>query len=195
MIAAIVLAGGRAERLDGADKAAVEVDGRALIEAAYAAVAGAAPVIAVGPQTIARAGVVTVREDPPFGGPVAGVNAAVAELDRVQEQSPAAETWLLACDLPRAELIVAQLRDIPIPEDCDGVILRDSAGRDQWLAGRYRVASLRSALTALPDVRDVSMRKLLAVLNIRTVDDRVGAALDLDTWADVERYREQEKTS
>lgn len=138
---------------------------------------------------------VTVRENPPFGGPVAGIDAAIVELDRFHAQHPAAETWLLACDLPRAELIVAQLRDVPIPADADGVILRDATGRDQWLAGRYRIASLRAALAALPDVHDVAMRTLVASLKTRAVDDRVGAAFDLDTWADVEHYRDQETTS
>lgn len=189
MTAAIILAGGRASRLDGVDKAAVDVDGRALVDAAFAAVAGAAPVIAVGPDSVARPGVVVVREDPPFGGPVAGIHAALDHLDAADAPS---ETWLLACDLPRAELIVAQLHDVPIPEDADGVILTDADGREQWLAGRYRLSSLRAALDELPDVRDVSMRRLLAVMNLHTVTDRIGATLDLDTWNDVARYRSQE---
>ncbi|MBM7369306.1 molybdenum cofactor guanylyltransferase [Gordonia hydrophobica] len=189
MIAAIILAGGRASRLGGADKAAIDVDGRPLIDAAYAAVSGASPVIAVGPPSIARSGVIVVQEDPPFGGPVAGVATAITAL--ADTDSPA-ETWLLACDLPRAELIVAQLRDVPIPEDADGVILTDQTGREQWLAGRYRLSSLRSALDALPEVAGVSMRRLLAVMSIHTIADRVGATLDLDTWDDVEQYRDQE---
>ena len=189
MTAAIILAGGRASRLDGADKAAVEVGGRPLIDAAFAAVSGASPVVAVGPESVARTGVTVVREDPPFGGPVAGVHAALTRLDGPDAPT---ETWLLACDLPRAELIVAQLHDVPIPEDCDGVVLVDSDGREQWLAGRYRLSSLRASLDGLPDVRDVSVRRLLAPLKLHTVIDRVGATLDLDTWGDVNRYRDQE---
>ncbi|ALG85647.1 molybdenum cofactor guanylyltransferase [Gordonia phthalatica] len=189
MTAAIILAGGRASRLDGADKAAVEIGGRPLIDAAFAAVSGASPVIAVGPESVTRNGVTVVREDPPFGGPVAGIHAALGHLDTVGAPT---ETWLLACDLPRAELIVAQLHDVPIPEDADGVVLVDADGREQWLAGRYRVASLRASLDGLPDVRDVAVRRLLAPLNLHTVTDRIGATLDLDTWADVNSYRNQE---
>lgn len=193
MTAAIVLAGGRASRLGGTDKANLHVDGRPLIDAAYESVAEARPVIVVGPESIARSGVTVVQEDPPFGGPVAGIDAAFDQLP-ADDHTPS-EIWLLACDLPRASLIVAQLREIPIPESADAIILRDADGRDQWLAGRYRTASLRSALESLPEVRDVSMRRLVAGLNIHTVDDRLGAAVDLDTWADVEQYRKQEDPS
>lgn len=189
MTAAVILAGGRASRLDGTDKASVDVDGRPLIDAAFAAVSGASPIIAVGPESVARPGVTVVREDPPFGGPVAGIHAALACLDALGAPT---ETWLLACDLPRAELIVAQLHDVPIPENADGVVLVDVDGREQWLAGRYRLSSLRASLDGLPAVRDVAVRRLLAPLNLHTVVDRVGATLDLDTWADVNTYRNQE---
>ena len=46
--AAIILAGGRASRLGGADKASVEVDGRALLDHVLDAVEGCSPVIVVG---------------------------------------------------------------------------------------------------------------------------------------------------
>lgn len=190
MTAAIVVAGGRATRMGGADKANLDVHGRPLIDAAYAAVADADPVIAVGPASITRPGVRVVREDPPFGGPVAAVAAALTVLER--DSGSAAETWLLACDLPRAALIVAQLREVPIPDDADAVILVDDGGREQWLAGRYRVASLRSAVATLPEVRDVSVRRLVAALRVRTVPDRADAALDLDTLDELRQYRDQE---
>ncbi|MGB3709761.1 molybdenum cofactor guanylyltransferase [Gordonia sp. (in: high G+C Gram-positive bacteria)] len=193
MTAAIVLAGGRASRLGGADKANLQIDGQPLINAVYASLAEAHPVIAVGPESIAHPGVTVVQEEPPFGGPVAGLAAAFVELDGILDA--AAEVWVLACDLPRAALIVAQLREIPTPEAADAVILRDAGGRDQWLAGRYRIASLRSALDSLPDVRDVSMRLLVAGLNLYGVDDRLGATEDLDTWDDVAQYQHEEDHS
>ena len=48
--AAIILAGGRASRLGGADKASVEVDGRALLDHVLDAVEGCSPLIVVGPS-------------------------------------------------------------------------------------------------------------------------------------------------
>ncbi|MFF2273921.1 molybdenum cofactor guanylyltransferase [Agromyces sp. NPDC058136] len=182
--AAIVLAGGRAARLDGADKAAVVVDGRPLVDHVLAAVADSAPIVVVGPPTLARPGIELVREDPPFGGPVAAISAALGVLE-----ASAVETWLLACDLPHADRIVAALGDAPLPAGADALVLVDDAGRAQWLAGRYRLAALRDAVAALPAVDGASMRALLAPLRIATLPDRDDAALDLDTWPDIEQYR------
>jgi molybdopterin-guanine dinucleotide biosynthesis protein A len=180
MIGAIVLAGGRASRLGGADKAAVSVAGRALVDYAYAAVSGCSPVVAVGPASLARPG---VREEPPFGGPVAAVAAGVAALEPDEPD----EVWLLACDLPRAPALVAALAGAAIPTGRDGVVAVDGEGRMQWLAGRYQVASLRAALAAVGEVDGASMRRLLAPLRLREV--AVGdLAIDLDTWDAIAAY-------
>ena len=186
--AAIILAGGRATRLDGADKASVIVAGATLIDHVYAAVRGCAPIVAVGPDSISRPGIRVVREDPPFGGPVAAISAALAALDGTD----AAETWLLACDLPRAEELVARLGGVVIPDGADAVIAVDRVGREQWLAGRYRLDPLRRAVALLPEIAGASMRSLLAPLILHTVDD-AGAALDLDTWSAIEDYRNSRK--
>ncbi|GAB3804207.1 NTP transferase domain-containing protein [Humibacter antri] len=182
--AAIILAGGRAARLGGADKATVEVDGRALLDHVLDAVEGCSPVIVVGPTALARGGVTVVREHPPFGGPVAALAAALHALP----EPPPAETWLLACDLPRADTIVAILRSEPLT-DADGVILADADGREQWLAGRYRTQSLRTAIAALPEPAGASVRLMLSGRRVRVVPDRVGASVDLDTWPAIEHYR------
>lgn len=182
--AAIILAGGRASRLDGADKASVEVDGRALLDHVLDAVEGCSPVIVVGPPALARDGVTVVREHPPFGGPVA---ALVAGLDALPEPAPD-ETWLLACDLPRADRIVATLRTEPLA-DADGVILSDADGREQWLAGRYSTKALRAAVAALPDPAGASVRRMLDGRRLRVIPDSVGASVDLDTWAAIQHYR------
>ncbi|WP_084620707.1 NTP transferase domain-containing protein [Agromyces italicus] len=187
--AAIVLAGGRASRLGGADKASVEVDGRALVDHVLAAVEGCGEVVVVGPPALARTGVALVREDPPFGGPVAAIAAALDVLEASVD-----ETWLLACDLPRAARIVELLGDATLPDEADGLALADLDGRIQWLAGRYRLAALRDAVAALPEVDGASMRALLAPLRVATLPDRGGAALDLDTWAAIEHYRSMTDT-
>ncbi|MCF8571762.1 NTP transferase domain-containing protein [Gordonia sp. HY002] len=178
MTAAIVLAGGRGSRLGGVDKAAVNVGGRPLVDHVYAALDGCAPIIAVGPASIQRPGVHVVREDPPFGGPVAAIAAALDALGDVNE------TWLLACDLPRAERIVARLTAEEIGPD-DGVVLVDRSGHVQWLAGRYRTSALRRAVAALPAPAGASMRRLLDELRLRTVDDPDDAGIDIDTPEDL----------
>lgn len=181
--AAIVLAGGRASRLDGAAKPLLEVGGRTLLDRAVAAVAGCAPIVVVGPHAPVNGEVVWTRETPEFGGPVAGIAAGLALLER-------AEVYVLAADLPNAEHAVALLRQHPplSPGD-DGVCLSDTAGRMQWLIGRYRTDALRAAAAALPDGgRDASIRSLLAGLTI-TALPAGDLATDVDTWDDLERAR------
>lgn len=181
--AAIILAGGRASRLGGADKAQIEIGGMPLIDSVCAAVAGCAPIVIAGPDALGGPGIRTVREQPPFGGPVAGLAAAlplVAGAERV---------WLLACDLPRAAGIVRQVERAGFPEEVDAVILQDADGRDQPLAGLYRVSALRRALAALGEPTNASLRRLVAPLTIMRVRDAEGASSDLDTWDDIAAYR------
>ncbi|GAB2517932.1 molybdenum cofactor guanylyltransferase [Paramicrobacterium agarici] len=224
MNAAIILAGGRASRLGGTDKASVDVGGRMLLEHVLAAVAGCAPIIVVGPPHLAQTAlrphrdVTLVREDPPFTGPVAAIAAALdalpdtALLPREESAEPRtnsadsppgtssfsgrdagpSETWLLACDLPRASDIVTQLI-APIPPDADAVALVDADGRAQWLAGRYRVPALRSAVGTVPQLSGASMRQLLSSIRLHLVPDRLGASCDLDTWAAINHYRSSEE--
>jgi len=186
--AAIILAGGRASRLGGVDKAAVEIDGIALVDHVYAAVQGCVPIIAVGPASIGRDGVQVVREEPPFAGPVAAIAAGVAAL----KEADAIETWILACDLPLAPALIARLSAVALPPHADAVIAVDADGREQWLAGRYRLSSLRTALAQFTDSSGASVRALVAPLSLHTVAD-AGTARDLDTWADIEEHQHKRK--
>ncbi|CAH0258060.1 Molybdenum cofactor guanylyltransferase [Microbacterium sp. Bi98] len=208
--AAIILAGGRASRLDGTAKPLLEVGGRTLLDRAIAAVDGCDPIVVVGPPAPTRVRVVWTRETPEFGGPVAGIAAGLALVDT-------ADIVLLAADLPNAEGAVALLhRHPPLSADADGkigkadadgkdgkadaastngahgidgVCLIDASGRMQWLVGRYRTDALRSAAAALPDGgRDASLRSLLARLRISAIPAG-DLATDVDTWDDLERAR------
>ncbi|HWU45369.1 MAG TPA: DUF6457 domain-containing protein [Humibacter sp.] len=183
--AAILLGGGRASRLGGVDKPGLIVDGRTLADHAFEAARDCRPIVAVGPPSLRRDGVLLVREDPPFGGPVAAIGAGLAALgDHAPE-------WmlLLACDLPRAASAVALLRSTgPVSDEVDGVVLVDEHGRDQWLAGRYRVRALRDALSRLDELPGTSMRRLVERLRLLRVPDGAGASADLDTWDDIRAY-------
>ena len=185
--AAIVLAGGRATRLGGADKAEIEVDGRMLIDGVLQAVAACEPIVVVGPDHLTRPGVRVVRERPAFGGPVAALEAALQALS-----DAVAETWVLACDLPRAGGIVDVLSEHLMTDDVDALMLRDSGGRVQPLAGRYRVAPLRAAIGALPTAEGAAMRRITEALRVQEIDDERGASMDLDTWEDVSAYRAEQ---
>src|SRR5690606_26614815 len=79
----VILAGGTAARLGGADKASIELGGRTLLEIAIDAFLDADEVVVVGPETVRTTRPVTfVREDPPLGGPVVGLLAGVESLLR-----------------------------------------------------------------------------------------------------------------
>jgi len=154
-LTAIILAGGGATRLDGADKPALEVGGEPMLVsvARAAASAGAGQLIVVGPErggAVARGlaevaalvagGIVTVREAPPGAGPVPAARCGLAE-----NRAP----WvaLLAADLPFLTGVwVAGLRSAASAAGRDGAVLADADGRPQWLAGCWRASALGPAL-------------------------------------------------
>src|ERR1700712_3796344 len=92
---AVILAGGVAARLDGADKASVELPGRTLLTWALDAVVDAGEVVVVGDPVPAHRPVTFVREDPRHGGPVA---ALLTGRDALLDAP--ATLAVLACDMP-----------------------------------------------------------------------------------------------
>lgn len=183
---AVVLAGGRGSRLGGVSKGELEVGGRRLVDIAVAAAhdAGASRVVVVG-QVAVDAPAVVVREEPPFGGPTAGLAAALPAV-------AASRLLLLACDLPRAADLVALLlnADDRSPGDPgrtaegDGRVIVDAGGRTQWLAGLYRTAAVREALdaaTARGDVHGLPLRRILEPLHLARLPDTDNASDDIDT--------------
>ena len=179
---AIVLAGGRGSRVGGAVKPLFEVGGLTLLAAAVAAVRarGARRVVVAAPVLDDGLDATWVREDPPFGGPVAGLVAALPTVD-------AEDVFVVASDLATAGPAVALLPDA-LAIGIDGACLDD--GRRQWLIGRYRTAALRAAASALSDAgRDASMRALLGGLNIVTIPADPALTHDVDTWDDLTKAR------
>ena len=82
----VVLAGGTAARMDGVDKASVELRGRTLLELAVDAFLDASEVVVVAPDAVRTTRPVTfVCEDPPRGGPVAGLLTGVI---RASDEGP-----------------------------------------------------------------------------------------------------------
>lgn len=196
-LGAILLAGGRASRVDGAAKPLFEVGGRTLLAAAVTAVtdAGARPITVASDMLHPRLDVTWVREDPPFGGPVAGV-VAVLEAWRDAETLPE-WTFLLACDLPCADEAVARLAaDLALlPGDSDGICLGDSSSRPQWLTGIYRVSALLGSAAALPDRgRNAPVRALVEDMAITVIAAPDDLTDDIDTWEDLERARTRAAT-
>ena len=130
---ALVLAGGEARRLGGADKPALLVGGRTLLDRVLGACADAARTVVVGPERPTERPVVWTREDPPGGGPVPALAAGLREVD-------AERVVLLAADLPFLTNDVVHLLLERAP-----AVLTDGH-REQWLCGAWLTAELRRAV-------------------------------------------------
>ena len=135
-----MLTGGTAARMDGADKASIELAGVTLLERALAATFNAVEVVVVGEQVPTSRPVTWTREDPRSGGPAAGL---LAGLDRFLRPPDLVE--VLAVDMPRVTPgTFARLEDAVGPDD-DGALLVDAEGRRQMLCAVYRRAALERA--------------------------------------------------
>jgi molybdopterin-guanine dinucleotide biosynthesis protein A len=161
----VVLAGGRAARLGGADKPALVIGGRSLLDvvAGAAVAAGAGELIIVGPR---RPGLIRmpadsgpgggipvrwVSEDPPGSGPVPALRCGLAAVTggaTVGTGEPAGPLVLvLAADLPflRPGPLTA-LAGAVRRGAAAGAVLEDDGGRPQWLVSCWDYGPLRAGL-------------------------------------------------
>ncbi|POX42168.1 molybdenum cofactor guanylyltransferase [Streptomyces sp. Ru73] len=175
----MVPAGGGARRLGGADKPALAVGGRTLLDRVLAACPGAARTVVVGPERPTARPVLTTREDPPGAGPVAALDAGL-------RLTTAGTVLVLSADLPflttgTVDALLAAATEADAPEGSgpaeasapsedsgpsagshapethagngggavDGALLVDADGRDQPLVAAYRAEPLRRALETL----------------------------------------------
>ncbi|MFI5522147.1 NTP transferase domain-containing protein [Streptomyces platensis] len=195
----VVLAGGAARRLGGADKPALSVGGRPLLDRVLAACPDAATTVVVGPARPTTRAVVHVLEDPPGGGPLAALDAGL-------RHTTAPTVLVLSADLPFLTaatvrgLLAAATRttDAAGPGGSsaprDGALLRDASGRDQPLVAAYRAEPLRRALARIRAARGglagLPLRALLAELMLERVPDPTAtASFDCDTWEDISAAR------
>lgn len=177
---AIVLCGGAARRLDGTDKGALVVGGRALLERALDAVKLARTTIVVGPQRRTSREVSWALERPPGSGPVAAIAAG---LQVVQEPV----CVVLGVDFPFVTSASVERILSSLGEE-DGVILRDETGRHQFLVGVYKTDVLRKRLEGT-DPRNMAVKELIEDLDILLIDDP-RSTRDCDTWEDVHSIEE-----
>lgn len=203
---AVVLTGGTAARMDGADKASIELGGVTLLERALAATVTAVEVVVVGEQVPTSRPVTWTRERPSGGGPAAGL---LAGLDRFLHRPDLVA--VLAVDMPRvtpgtfARLEAALAPDIGLAPDpavtvapvtsepYDGALLVDGDGRRQPLCAVYRTDALdRVRPRAREEEHGLSMHGLLGGLRMRDVPAAPGESVDVDTWRDLWWLREHD---
>ncbi|MER5393183.1 NTP transferase domain-containing protein, partial [Saccharopolyspora sp. NPDC002686] len=165
-------------------KVLLPVGGRTLLDRTLDAVAEADPLVVVGPpRTTARA-VRWTAEDPPGGGPLAGLQAGLAQLP--------AETRavaVLAGDHPHlTPATIARLLAAPrATPDSAGAVLVDAQDRPQWLVGVWDVSALRGAMPA--EVHNRPLRAALAPLAPVHVPAIESEASDVDTPDDLRNAR------
>lgn len=147
-LGAVILAGGRAARLGGADKPGLVIAEQSLVASVASAAtgAGASQLVLVGParpELPALLGAVPVEftsERPPFAGPVPALGAGLRLIR---------EPWLLvlAADLPFLRPVHLRAVADAAGRAGGGAVLVDDQGRPQWLTSCWRADTLRTALS------------------------------------------------
>jgi molybdopterin-guanine dinucleotide biosynthesis protein A len=179
---AVVLAGGAARRLGGADKPGLRVGGRPLLDRVLAACSGAATTVVVADRRTTARPVEWAREDPPGAGPLAALDAGL-------RRTTARYVVVLSADLPFLDAgTVRRLLTALRTTATEGVLLTDPGGRDQPLVAAYRSTALRRELAALVaehgGLAGLPLRRLTGALDLTRIADPV-ASFDCDTWDDV----------
>lgn len=173
----VVLAGGTSRRF-GSDKLDALLHGSTVLATVVRSLPSSWPVVVVGPPRECLRPVVWTREDPPGGGPLAGVAAGVAQVatDVVA---------VVAGDMPFAgpALVTLVAALCTAPPGTQAVVAVDAHGVPNPLLAAYRTASLRQALPVPAANRPAKL--LLAVPHLEVaVTGRAGR--DVDTRADLD---------
>jgi molybdopterin-guanine dinucleotide biosynthesis protein A len=180
---AVVLTGGSSSRM-GRDKASLEVGGATMLAHTLAGIPHEVRVVVAGPEVALPRPATFVREDPPGGGPVAGLQAALSVV-----QAPA--VVVLATDLPLVGELPSELAAALADADgaVDAVVAVDAGGRLQHLCAAYRSDPLRDAIAAGGAASGASMRSVLERLRVQPLPASE-AVHDVDTPADLDAVRE-----
>jgi molybdopterin-guanine dinucleotide biosynthesis protein A len=162
---AIVLSGGTNKRF-GSDKSAALLHSVSLLDHVLSFIPIEIKTIIVGKE---------VFEEPPLGGPVAGIARGLQEIDTEF-------VAVAAVDMPYGSALFSQLlssikSDAAMPIDADGF--------KQPLCGIYRRVALLSAIEKLGNPHGQSMRALCELLVIDEVQVDVRALVDIDTPEDL----------
>ena len=133
-------------------------------------------------------GVLRALEDPPLGGPVAGIAAG---LDVLGRSAPVAGlAGILTCDAPLSwRALPALHRALAQTEpELDGVCARDGE-HTQYLLGLYRRRALAASVApGGTPLRDTAVRRALGTLRVRAIPTARDVVRDLDTWAEVHSW-------
>ncbi|QIM21793.1 NTP transferase domain-containing protein [Phycicoccus sp. HDW14] len=182
-VTVVVLAGGGSRRF-GSDKLAADLGGVTVLDHLLARLPVGWPLVLVGPpRDTARPDARWVLEDPPGGGPLAGVATGAAAVGT-------ALLVVVAGDMPHAAEAVPGLLaalDAAGPDVAAAVAVDDDGHANPLLAA-YRSAAVREALPG--PAHDAPAKRLLRLSHteVRVTGHR---GRDVDTAADLERLRRE----
>lgn len=195
--ACIILAGGTGSRLGGVSKPDYLVNGQRLLDHLFThidACGGAAELVAVAPPEVRLPPQVhRVLENPPLGGPLAGLGAGVRALSALPDDAVVA---LCTCDAPLSPHLWGALSQALLAaaepglgtekkQHVAGAIpcsrsQHTSTARRHYLLGLYRLGALRS----LKYVRHGAVHQEFRALPVMLVEDPQDYSMDVDTQAD-----------
>ncbi|MDP9806258.1 molybdopterin-guanine dinucleotide biosynthesis protein A [Trueperella bonasi] len=186
----VILAGGTALRLGGVSKPDFNVGGKRLIDILFnqldvLGLTGQRVVVAPSDVDVPP-GVKLTLEDPPRGGPLAGIGAGLAALDFGEDDLIA----LATCDAPLAVRLLPRLaRTLTnqrpsrtnIANQYDGVVPVNAQNWPLYTHGLYRGQALQS----LSFTRNGSVRREFETLKLaQIIDDNL--CIDVDEAADAQ---------
>ncbi len=179
-VIAIVLCGGGGVRFGG-DKTSASLGGTTVLDRVLDGLPVTWAVVCVGSERPTTRTVTWRREEPPGGGPVAGLAAGLVGLD-------GEVVVVLGGDMPFAGRAAARLAESLLAgPHRRAVAAVDDDGRLQPLLAAYRLAALREVLPTDPNgARLTPLLRSLGPVPVVVTD---GSALDVDTPADLEVAR------
>ena len=189
-VAAIVVGGGGGERLGGVSKPDLTLGGVRLIDRVCGALleaCGAGCVAVVPPAVRVPYGVRRTLEDPPNGGPLAGIDAGLRALSVGGDIL----VVVVSVDAPGVGAFLPALLEPALGEGSDGRIAvgGDPEPFDQYLMGVYRAGALRrvidEAVARHGSVRGMGVRRVLRALTLERVDVSADVCRDVDTPEDL----------
>lgn len=183
----VILTGGNAVRLSGADKASIELGGLTLLEHALGALLDVDDVVVVGEPVPTTRPVTFTREDPAGGGPAAGLLAGLGCFARRPEL-----VVVLAVDMPliTSSTIRRLMEAANTHPNSDGAALIDDGRKLQYLCAAYSRDALDRVRPPYEQEHGLSMRDLVSGLRLEHVPAFGPETRDVDTWTDLLSMRE-----
>lgn len=186
---AIVLTGGQGRRLGNVAKDQIILDGKSLLHRTLAAIPATAQLVVVGPRSqehMVKQPISYTREDPPGGGPAAGLAAGVHYLEL--QQMPGTWGVVLAVDQPGVTTAtIERLQQAAYSSGRSAVLV--SRHQRQYTIAVFRSDDLATAAARRPTWHGKSLKSLLSEVELQEVPALNQETRDIDTPADLDWWQ------